>query len=686
MLRRISSTQPVVWVFFLGIILIGNFLTLQSPAIGVAALVVYFAVWGFAFQKNVQPVHSPQAPAMTGVLMAIAAHILAILPFYYFYKLTNSTQIFSFCVAFVVLVFVTRPWRTVRPPGSAAIAKTHIVTARWPLQYALLVFIIVLAAAFVTALFSEAKFQHIYSGFVPTTIPILLLGVTAAVSFFAALFRFGKLSLLATLLFTLTVAATIALAVDNLYGADSWRHVGIALHVADGWVYPPTQLGELLKFSTEKIPNASLYALLPFLHTWTSITIPNLYLILGILLPGIFALVLYLAAHDITGSKRIAGIIATSGLVVIGGYGGLDYVLNVRSIGMLLFVCTGWLWIRYLLRRDRTIQVQHIFVTVMSVLAYPTTGYFTFAFVVSAILLRAYPLKRSALGLTVIAGLVLAIPVPAMDVLFRNVPLDPSLSSNPLFFLQAYKGWWGGATALAGWAVFVSAGIAVGFIWLYRHARSIFTLVSALFVALLTDTLLAGYFQGAYAPFTSRVGFIFSGLQGILFGIGLVVLVNRAIQKKFWTALIAFGLLFAALAANANDLRKFSLGWSPSDAELQAIQDIAAKHEGSEYVVLTDEVTSAAGYAVSKHYSAYYWYPVGELYNYYQAFLTEPSKATVERVCTAFGVKHVYLLYTPIPPTDAKLHGQEVLLLRVFQESKIYTPQVTLYQADCLRK
>ncbi len=671
------------------VFLIGNTLFIQSPYIGLLMLVGYFFSHAWIVNKYAPMSGSNGAKATIGVIGAFVTHILVMLPFYYFYCLNELTQVLSFIFAVTILSLLYWNWyanskytvsinRNKEQDLDHLFLKSHTT---WSLVL-LSVFCFSLIGVY---LYRISQLTHLYTGTLTNAVPIILVALLVFVSYVFAISGRSRYALLIICGLTISTTLTFTFAIDNLYGADSWRHVGIAEQVVQGSAYEPTSIKELVRFVSEKIPNASLYTTLPFISFWTNLTVSTVFSALGIVIPALLAIIVYIASYDISGKSRNAALVTIAGATAV-FYLSLDPTLNVRSLGIFALAVTSWLWLRYLIHKDTHISYMYVVVSVFAVLAYPTTGLMSFSIIMFALLLRRVQFHRIVVFFSLCVGLILSSVLPLLDTILQKAPLTNAFITNPTrVLLTTGRDWVMSLLTLRTFSGILTIAMIATLVWLYHKNRTVFSIAASISIALAIDVISLGIFRDGYVPFTSRTPFIFDAVRSILAGVGFVLLVNHVIERRERLILMATGLLIASIIAIVSSPTRYNFGWSTSNAELQGIKYIQkdALATASTYMVLTDEVTSAAGYAISNSRNSYYWYPNGRLYTLYQEFVTDPSKVTVRKVCDEYAVNRVYFLRTPIPLTSNMDAKKQKKLREIFRSEHQIHDNVSVLRADC---
>lgn len=91
-----------------------------------------------------------------------------------------------------------------------------------------------------------------------------------------------------------------------------------------------------------------------------------------------------------------------------------------------------------------------------------------------------------------------------------------------------------------------------------------------------------------------------------------------------------------------------SRGFNVTAADISAAQSIDQNSQGVDYIVLSNQQTSAAAlklYGFAKYYNDLFYYPIptgGKLYDYFLTMCDQPSKQTADSALSAAGVKRLY--------------------------------------------
>ncbi|MEK7632011.1 MAG: hypothetical protein AAB445_04085 [Patescibacteria group bacterium] len=671
------------------LVLIGNQFALHSPLVGLIFFCLYFLSHGWVASRY-SPIRSARSVKVTfGILSVFATHIFAMLPFYYFYRLNDLTQATAFIAALALTLGMYWYWSRTYIATSEEASVERSPSQSYLLQGRTIWLLTILGFTCVGLvgyyLYRIAQAPHLYTGSLATVVPITVVVLFAFVSYLFAVFGRSLHALFFIIVATLAFTLTFTFAVDNLYGADSWRHVGIAEQVVQGQVYEPTNFQTLVQFSSEKVPNASLYVVLPFFAYWTKLSVTTAFTGLSIFLPGLLAVLLYAAGLDLSRNKRSAALMALAGSLAA-FYLSLDPALNVRSLGIAALLLTSWLWIRYLLHRDVKISFIHIIIGLLALAAYPTTGFICGVVILLAYLLRRYTFRRLTFPIVICAGLLFAAVIPMLDYFLQHAQVTNAFQENAVYvFTSSGRNWIASLLTLRTFSGILTLSMIASLVWLYYSYRNVFILAATVSFALAVDVIALSIFKDAYVPFTSRVPFIFDATRALLAGLSLALAVHWAIRKRERIVVIALGVLTSVLIATLTSPSKYHFGWSVSNVELQAIHYINSDAQAAtaSYVVLTDEVTSAAGFASSGNRYAYYWYPNGSLYAFYQAFVTNPSARVIQEICSTYAVNRVYFLKTPIPLTSDMDSNKQMQLRQIFQVEHNLSQNVSVLRTSC---
>ncbi|MFH1366683.1 MAG: hypothetical protein ABIH38_01695 [Patescibacteria group bacterium] len=656
------------WLFIISLTL--NISFFHNAIIGVLSCIGFFIIFSFVLSKLIK--HISQGRKLLAFIIVFTSIITFCLFFVYFLLLSKMVIIISLWVTGIVIT----GWQIIkkdspRPsdnndcnPEPSKIVFNNIKIF---FPFTLLLFLI----QFLT-LFKIKSFGPIYNGFIPdlsTLMPYILGGVffILFISIFSSI-RSRYLLFIMVILFIVSASAFIIIS-QNLYGADSWRHFAIEKYISLGNRYEPTNIAELLQFKSEKIPNASLYTIIPVLYHLTYLPIEYIHKFFQLLfLAPLLLLTLYFGILDFIKNKQqsllfVLVLLLSPGLLYVGQYN------SVQAVGIVYFFINLWLWLRFLLEKTDRIPWYNWTISFFTTIAYPTTGYFSFITILIILLLhffkkRNYNFRPFIYGLPL--GLLFAFPIPLLDILFKKIPINTVYTQNWSNLSSIIAVWWKTmfpiGTNNPGLFPFIFILMFIGLIWLYKREKNrIFPLLLILLISLQVSQWSASIFQkDRLGIFTGRVQVLLDIFYYIVAFTGLRILIIKMVKSRKKLLYATIGTTLALLFVTSTNIARYNFAWSISNNELNAINFIRNK-QNMPYLVLTDEVTSAAGSAVTNLSNAYYWYPDGDLYLSYVNLLKSPTINTLESICQQYKRQNVYFIDTPIPITTSYSEAQKNL-------------------------
>lgn len=529
--------------------------------------------------------------------------------------------------------------------------------------------------------------QQIYNGFLPASLqinPILLFIIFVATGVVILSRIRVKYVWISLLMMYLATTGIFALGLKTLYGADSWRHLSIEKYIAQEHVYQPTSLSSLLTFSSEKIPNSTQYTVVAVFQQLTQIDLQILHKYLAWAFFGpIAVLLIFSIALLFTSSKRTSFFVT---LFSFTSYGIIytGQITYPQALGLLLMLATILVWSRYAIGRDIRVGIPQLVITGLAILTYPTTALISLLIAIAAYTSRHFRKKIPiflAILVIILFAIVIAFPFPVLDIVFKKIPIaqqfqESSLQAMHLFQTQVKNL---SLNAINSLLVIPTLAGVIGAIWLLkkRHLRSFgIILLAFVFGLQLVQFFNAYAATGIYFVFSGRVALMLSVLATFFLGVGLVLI----LRKSQWQKLTTYGLLviFGLIFMQKNNLESLNFGYSISTREISIIKTIEKREQNRSYIVLCDEVTSAAGNAITGFSAGhYYWYPGGGISDAYWNIIGEPSKSKLRSICTNFKVSQVFLITTPIPPNERYQKNIEQLVTNMRKidqqgESKAY--------------
>jgi len=182
----------------------------------------------------------------------------------------------------------------------------------------------------------------------------------------------------------------------------------------------------------------------------------------------------------------------------------------------------------------------------------------------------------------------------------------------------------------------------------------IILIINSVFLSFINVSFIINYEQGEFASRVGQLAFYFL-LPIVIYGIYL--LLEKASAKPFiYKSFIIIMLsLFLSLSVYLSyprfddyDNSKFI---NMSQSDLEAVQFIEQNANSQNYIVLTNQTTSAAAlqtFGFSKYYAGQYFYPIptgGQLYGFYEKMIYESTtKKTMEKAMNYMGVKTAYFV------------------------------------------
>lgn len=629
-----------------GLVTVMNAWWLRVPFIGVVSVTAWFGVGAFVLSR-IQPVRYSGERLLNGLILAIGLILVGLIAFY-FWRFPSSLMLGVLGIMTIWLAWLG--WQKPKQPAVAEPPDRSFSLVAFSTSAVFLTFV----AGMVMVWWMHRA--HVYFGNAPIPLPPLVISLIFFGLFILAQSRLPRPVWLLILIFTVVgLNSHFLFFNDTLYGADSWRHYGKIVRVETGAPYPPTNPAELIRLQTEKVPNGSLYTTVPLMSYLTTLSSFTLMRYAGLLLfIPLMVAVLYYAALDLSRSEVIARIISLTA-VFAPGYLSLEGFLNVRTIGLTLFVVNAWVWGRYLFERDRSLRWSIVPVTLVAILAYPTTGYYS-ALVAGLVLLvriLGHRFQRGAWRWLLLPAIVVAAaPIFMLDA-SRNVIRD-----------GFRENWWTVLDAVMSWLRFHfdaerlfsflgALGILFALVLLVRSKqRRVLIVLAVLLGALIVNSMSLTLFPESYAPFTSRTPMLLNLFYAVVIGASLGWLIIHVRALRSISVQLGLAFFFALAVTTVVGGVTVTFGWTPSEREVEAVRAIESL-ESNPYVVLTDETTSAVGYALSDNETSYSWYPNTPLWGIASAFIVEPTEKKLQDACAlSQGTAVVYYLATPIPPSE----------------------------------
>lgn len=654
---RVNSGQLPISVLGLALAVAGEVLNLyiwRNPFLGTCATLLYVGsllglFWyprtrGGTFERIEFP-----------SLLLLALLFVNVFGFYFFRQNTSLAAVSLFVITGAAVVL--RKFyggETLQRGDQLGSTGTARVFAPWWESLSLVILSSLASFLFFWQLL-QARSQHIYTGILPSPhVPYHILLLLLLFSIILALLRRNRTPVILFLFaaFLFVTSALYVAPLQEVYGSDLWRHIAVEKFVAEGNQYEPTDLFELLQLKSEKVPNGFFYSTMVSVHYYTSVPFTWLNRLGGALL---FLPILVACFYGILRSlmKSSWSSLAMLGVLAIPATVYVSRLTTPHAFGLTTFFVAMWLWTRYI-KGEYSPPLLRYGLTLFALLSYPTTGYFTLLFaLISVITKRVKRLRTTVwfIPLIFFSGILLSFPVIYADIVLKHAPL--AIQNEQTFFaaMHVIADWWQQLIAVTPSnpeLLFLLLAI-VGMVWLYRHAPLFFLNFSILLVTARVNLFLRGIFSPEILPpFSDRIFNIYWLLLAIPFAIGITLLWKEAKKGKVVQIVIAIIIIFLIIRANNPAAQVF--GWSVSSRQVGAIQYIVEKAGAESYVVLTDEVTSAAGTAIAGFTNtAYYWYPGGVVYETYVSFVNEPTMNTLNKACHSLQTKKIFFIYTPIP-------------------------------------
>ena len=245
-----------IWVTFVALVM--NTLLFHNPALGLVAFAsqLLFTGYGVAmYYKPFQRTYDNWFFSTTSISLLV---VLLNIPAVYFFRHSHAISLAS--------VFVVAVLGTVALCISTTTPDTEQITytdrSGTPWAWLLFIASLVLSALYIYSLSRITLHGEVYHGTIAGVfhMPNILLFLSS-LCLFTIFFKkyWHPVFLLGILALFLSGSLVYTFGVKNIFDADGWRHLAIVKSIVAGNVYQPTQLHELLKFNTEKIPNGVFY-------------------------------------------------------------------------------------------------------------------------------------------------------------------------------------------------------------------------------------------------------------------------------------------------------------------------------------------------------------------------------------------------------------------------------------------
>jgi len=178
--------------------------------------------------------------------------------------------------------------------------------------------------------------------------------------------------------------------------------------------------------------------------------------------------------------------------------------------------------------------------------------------------------------------------------------------------------------------------------------------INSVFLSFINVSFIINYEQGEFASRAGQLSFYFL-LSIVIYG--LYIFISKAEEKKSIYQFFIIFLLSIFLTCSLYlsyprfddyDNSKFI---NMSQSDLEVVNFIEKNSHGQNYIVLTNQMTSAAAlqtFGFSKYYNGQYFYPIptgGQLYRFYEKMIYESTtKQTMEEAMEFIGVKTAYFV------------------------------------------
>lgn len=644
-----------------------NTLAWQNPAVGVPGFVLL--VLGALGCIRIFILSNADHPWVFVALAFASGLMITNAIAVYFFRYTQLYALFTLgCL--VLYIFGMSVYRLSH--GSVPLLTVHESRGYHSRAFSLAPFILIVIGAFAAALYVAQLFQvsfgpALYHGALPTpAVPyVWLVAIIFACLFVSYLKRLPVYtSITLSILLVLAAGMLYRATLHVPYGADSWRHIAIESYIAAEHRYEPTAIIELLKFRSEKLPNGLQYTIVASVHTYTGVSIALLHQYLSLIIyTSLFMVALSYLRKRYFEAFQTPLLLAAALAMQATAY--IAQLSNPQSLGLVLFLVNLVVWLQYV-RRELIPWYVLLPISVVALLAYPTTGYVSALIVLvgfGARHLRA--VRWNALHIVWLSflGIIAALPIFFADRLLKNIPLLSVYSEHWWSIAQTAKHWYQQVMYLSiNNLEIVLVGFAVlGLVYLFKEHRSSFSLFFVPLVAVRVALWFRVAFTGdTLPPFSDRLNLLYTVLLIVPVALGLVFVAKRFVQMRLRSGVLALFLVTLFISFFSLDPSQQTFGWSVTQAEegaLAYIQRSAPAH----YIVLADEVTSAVGSARTNLYAGYYWYPDGALRDAYLELLRVPQRKTLQGICQRLQPTKIYFIDTPIPPTASYPESQKAL-------------------------
>lgn len=478
-----------------------------------------------------------------------------------------------------------------------------------------------------------------------------------------------KLKVFSIVAFGLVIHGTILMLSRTEYDGDGYRHLAI-----ERYLTTELPLYQLTALTLTDIIYLGSWALNVMVSWIAQVPIDIVHNYLPWLAVSIFPpVLLYLGGQEVWKRRLPALLMAVAPLffyeVTVHGM-----ISNPKSLGYILLLFNLLLALRTV-NSARLIWLPGAIISFSSLMTYPVTGLFSLMiFILSLVSRWRFSLGRNLLFLVIcLAG---ASVFPYLD--WQTGSIFPFTDWIDMSVQLLAK--WASVILLTGrqisFPLLLYFLVGLGLFRLYRQPNTRRYVPLLLLPLIATHLAYAWRLSLAIQPaFTARIyislavflmPFIAGGIASLrdsaefLLGRGRSGLVVLALVPLFIAATHAIS----------------PTTWSISTREIEAIKSIDQENPDRSYVVLTEEITSAAANAVLGYTVApYYRYPTGDLFQFSSEISLRPSIETLARAQRHFNVKRVYVITNPLPPFNdqvARKRFEQILPVHLNYDNRVF--------------
>lgn len=500
----------------------------------------------------------------------------------------------------------------------------------------------------------------------------------------------SKLLIISIIVLTLVTSSVYFFGVKRIYDADGWRHLSIERYVSTGQPYQPTDLFTLLKFKSEKLPNGLLYTIVPTINTVTQVEIEAIHKYWSLLLIALVIYSVYVLLRNILTTRK--SLVAISIIIASSGFQSIGWYSNPQSLGLATYLISLLLFGVAYYRPNKMLWPLLVITSILSILAYPTTSYYTICLLSLVLFTRTFGRfinRFTLIAFVAVFSILLAWPLYYIDTaIMRVIPINDSIAVVMQNIWNTIKT----LTPSSG-SIFNFIPWIISFIWfiqLFRRRQyKILLIALTLLFAIFINVGMWPLFSAKQSPmFLARVYNVFYLTLYLYAGIGMAYMFEQKLFKKSKIVKITSILMLATLySINVNfNARNFS--WSPTTNELTEIDSItsyANKFNITSYKVLADEPTSTAGNALTGFLSGHYYWFSGEIIaeNYWYV-IQNPTITALQQVCTNLNTGHVFFIDTQIPPNDG--YRKNIIRLESVMDKISQHGNAASYVHNCFQK